>query len=174
MRRLLVFALLSALLAAPAAARAIEGGPGPKNGDGTLSVKRGKGTVGMKIDGVIIGRLRQGRITAYDPDPTDGSGPILKGCERKRDISDQTINPDDVKVLCSGNDIRFRLIGGKYMIQIRGSGIFLSAVGHGMVYFDGRGDITGEPDGVYSLNGDPYESLPDVPTQLPLQAPPGG
>jgi hypothetical protein len=174
MRRSLVFVLLSLLVAAPAALAGVA--PGDRSvDDGTLSVKRGKGAVGLNIRGAIIGRLDRGTVRAVDPDDTDGSGPVLKGCDRgSADISDKTADPDDVTILCSGTDIRFRLLGGgKYLLKIQGTGIFLSAVGFGRVFLDGRGDVTGGPDGVYSVNGGAYRSLPDEPTPFPLAAPNG-
>jgi len=60
-------------------------------------------------------------------------------------------------------------------IQLKGTGIYLSAVGHGQVGLDGRGeDPTIDTDGTYSLNDGPYKSLPDFGATLQLVAPAGG
>jgi hypothetical protein len=168
--RRLAFVCLLLLLAVPVAAAAF---PGESN-DGTLEVDRGKGIVTLRITGSIIGTLARGRISAIDPDASDGSGPILKNCSHREDLSDQTVDPNDVRLLCSGSNLRFRLVGGFYNITIRGYGINVSAVGHGRVMLDGLGDDTGLPDGVYSFNGAPFQSLPDVVKWFLLAAPPGG
>jgi hypothetical protein len=57
-------------------------------------------------------------------------------------------------------------------IQLRGTGISISAVGHGQVAVDGTGE-TGVDDGVISIDDQPYESLPDeLTTYLLGTAPP--
>jgi hypothetical protein len=80
--------------------------------------------------------------------------------------------PSDATTVCYGNNIRFRAIGGRYKIWTRGTGIYVSAVGHGTGVLDGRGD---EPDidrdGAYSLNDEPYKSLPDEAQPFTLAAP---
>lgn len=162
---------LVALLALPAAAFALTSDAG----DGTLSVKRGKGLVWLRVNGSIIGQLARGTIRAYDPDTSDGSGPILKNCGYFADLSDSTPNPNGKKVVCSGTNLRFRLIGGFYFIRITGIGIYVSAVGQGKVTLNGTGDAAaGIPDGSFSLNDAPYQSLPDYPKTYPLVAPAGG
>jgi hypothetical protein len=65
-------------------------------------------------------------------------------------------------------------VGGFYSITIKGYGINISAVGHGRVWLDGSGDDTGLPDGVYSFNDGPFQSLPDGGKWFPLAAPSGG
>ena len=158
------------LLAAPVGALAFTS----DSSDGTLSVQRGRGYVKLRITGSIIGTLVRGQISAYDPVNDDGSGPVLKNCTHREDLSDDTATPNDTKLLCSGSNLRFRLIGGFYSITIRGVGIYISAVGHGKVTLDGTGDDTGLPDGVFSINDGPNQSLPDSAKTVVLTAPPGG
>ena len=162
MRRGLVLSSLVLVLALPASVFALSF----NKDDGTLSVKRGRGLVALNITGAILGRLDRGRIVAYDPDVTDGSGAVLRGCDRYQDLSDTTRNPNDTKEVCAGTKIRFRLIGGKYALRIVGSGIFLSAVGQGDVTLTGS-------DGFYSFNDEPYQDFPDTPVQFVLGAPSG-
>ena len=54
-----------------------------------------------------------------------------------------------------------------------GKAIFLSAIAHGTGMIDGVGDPAANVfyDGVWSLNDEPYHSLPDVPTPFELAAP---
>jgi len=164
MRRLLTFAVLAALLA-PAAATARSTGVT----DGTLSVKSGVGKVSLNFNGSAVGRMQRGSIQLTDPIASDGLGPDFSGCEHKEfDKSTSTW-------LCRGTNLRFRAIGGKYQISIRGVGIYLSAVGEGSVILDGRGeDPNINSDGAYSLNDGPYKSLPDFGQTFKLSAPVGG
>ena len=52
----------------------------------------------------------------------------------------------------------------------------VSAIGRGKGVLDGAGDVTADIffDGVWSLNDEPYKSLPDDPTPFELVAPPTG
>ena len=77
--------------------------------------------------------------------------------------------------VCRGNYLRFRAIGGRYQISIRGTGIYLSAVGHGYAILNGAGDDSAvQSDGAYSLNDAPYKSLPDFGATVDLVAPVAG
>lgn len=168
MRRLVVFCVLAVGLALPAAALAIAGG----NDDGTLSVRSGVGKVALDFNGSAVGRIvGRGTIKIVDPSPTDGEGFDLWGCDDRFDTGTKTVCSSDGK----GLPIRFRAIGGVYRIFANGSGIFLSAVGHGTVILNGAGD---DPDvlydGKFSINDEPYRSLPDYARPYALEAPVGG
>jgi hypothetical protein len=162
MRRLVGLTVLLFTLAVPAVAFAFVA----DDNDGTLSVKAGVGRVNVNFSGAAVGRLGHGRITANDPVPSDGAGVLFWGCSKLRDTSAST-------TICSGDNIRFRAIGGKYVILVRGSGIYLSVVGHGTVAIDGGGGNPLVADGVYSLNDKPYRSLPNSLTVFTLAAPLG-
>jgi hypothetical protein len=167
MRRLVVPTVLALSLALPASALALNliGG----SDDGTLSLKGGVGKVGLSFNGSIVGRIAHGRVVLTDPILSDGGGVVTWGCDRI------DMNWAATTTYCSGNNLRFRAIGGKYLVAIRGSGIYLSAVGHGSVALDGRGDNPAVAyDGVYSLNDGAYRSLPDYEQKLQLAAPAGG
>jgi hypothetical protein len=125
--------------------------------DGTLSVKDATGKIMIRATGGFIGRFDRGSIRIIDPIPDDGTGPIVSGEERSKDLT-ATMS------LYSGTKVRFRLIGGKFRILINASGIDLSVVGRGTATLDGRGGS----DGRYSFNGDEYASLPDVPSTFDL------
>jgi hypothetical protein len=165
MRKLLVPFLL--VLLVPATAFAKEPTPSP-GGNGTLSVREGRGTVQLNVRGSITGRLR-GRITITDPTPFDSKQPVVYGATR-------TTYKNDRKVVYQGKNIRFRLIGAQYTIRLQGKAIFISAIGRGKGMLDGAGDVQQGIfyDGVWSLNEEPYHSLPDGMTRFELVAPTSG
>jgi len=132
--------------------------------DGTLSVKRGRGTVTLKVTGTIIGHVNNGRIQIRDFRPYDASVPQWS-CKRHR-ISRQVS-------YCNGRNLGFRVEDGRFTVNVRGSGISISAVAHGQVDIDGVGD-TGVADGVMSIDDAPYQSLPDFLTTFYLGSPAPG
>ncbi len=155
MRRLVLLLALAAVFAPAAVAL-----PGD-TGDGTLSMRNGRGLVVLDVRGVVIGQIDSGRIVVTDPNSDDGLK-IVRGAESKTAIS-------DTRTRWRGEDMRIRLIGGQWRVVIAGSGIDLSVVGRGKVRIDGRGEPTGlgRP-GRYSLNDGSYEPLPTQPTTLDL------
>ena len=158
MRRLLVLTLLLSACTVPLALAA--GTPT----DGTLSVKRGKGLVTLKVTGTVIGRVTYGRVQIRDFKPGDGNDPQWS-CKRQR-ISRQVS-------YCKGRNLGFRVEDGHFTVTVKGSGIAISAVGHGQVDMDGAGD-TGVNDGVMSFDNQAYQSLPDYLTTYYLGPPPPG
>jgi hypothetical protein len=155
------FFLLAALLLAAFTVPAALSADTPT--DGTLSVKRGRGTVVLKLKGTVIGRLTNGRVQVKDFRPFDSNVPLFTGCKVRRPFIGITV--------CQGRNIGFRVLDGRFNTNVRGSGISISAVGRGTVTVDGNGE-DGLPDGVMSMDNQPYESLPDDATTLPLGAPP--
>src|SRR6266496_2966228 len=123
MRRLVWISALAFALAAPAVGFALSG-----DDDGTLSVKAGVGRVSLNFNGSAVGRLQRGSIQVTDPVAGDGVGFEFTNCDLERDKSDTTTNRNDTIRVCIGTNMRFRAIGGKYQVLIRGSGIYLSAV----------------------------------------------
>ena len=166
MRRLVGFTVLAIALAVPAIAFAVGA-----SDDGTLSVKAGVGRVALApFNGSALGRVAHGRIVVVDPIFGDAGSYDLWGCDNntKTDVLEHA-------TVCSGSNLRFRVVDGKYKLFIRGSGINLSAVGRGLVSLDGRGDDSDvTDDGVYALNDGAYRSLPDSEKTLPLVAPAAG
>ncbi len=153
MRRLIATIAVLAF-AVPAAALAAVHGPS----DGTLSLRDGRGTFTVNARGGIIGSFAKGRVVITDPDPTDGTGPIVTGDEWHKERSDTT----DVY---GGTKVRFRLIGGAFRIRVYGTGINLSVVGKGTVGISGAGTAD---DGTYSLDGGDYVPVPGVAITLTL------
>ncbi len=163
MRRLLPFLLVLGL-ALPATAWALRTAPG----EGTLVVDNGNGSVVVKARGGIIGRFDSGRLIVDDPTDGDGATPFVYGAERIREVS-------ATRTVYIGEDVRFRIIGGPYRVQVVALGIDISAVGRGTATLD-AGGFTDRP-GRFAIDGGPFQALPGVLTRYalgqPLPAPSG-
>jgi hypothetical protein len=152
---------LALCFALPAGALAVEAG----SGDGTLVVDNARGSVVVRARGGIIGHFDSGRLIVDDPAEADGKSPIVYGADRIRELGPRT-------TLYSGEDVRFRMIGGTYRVQIQAVGIDVSAVGRGTALLDGSG-FADQP-GRYSVNGSPFQTMPGVPTRVAIgQVQPG-
>jgi len=154
-RIFLVFALLSAITVPLAA--------GASTTDGTLSVKRGRGQIVLKLKGTVFGQVKNGRVQVTDFRPLDTNDPQFTCKTRVRHIGARIS-------VCKGRNIGFRVNDGRFNVNVQGSGIWISAVGHGPVVVDGAGD-QGVADGVMSVDNAPYQSLPDFSTTLYLGTP---
>jgi hypothetical protein len=126
--------------------------------DGTLSVVDGRGTFTVNVRGGVIGTFARGRVVITDPDPNDGTGPIVTGDDWHRDRTDTT-------TVYGGTKVRFRLIGGTFKIKVIGAGVNLSLIGKGTVGLTGAGTVD---DGTYSIDGGDYLSVPDTLTTFTL------
>lgn len=153
MRKLLASVAVLAC-ALPAAAGASVHGPG----DGTLSVRDARGAFTVNARGGVIGTFARGRVVITDPDPNDGTGPIVTGDDWHKDRSDTT-------TVYGGTKVRFRLIGGLFKIRVIGVGVNLSVVGRGTVGLTGEGTAD---DGTYSIDGGDYVSVPETATSFTL------
>jgi hypothetical protein len=161
MKRLLALTTLLAAITVPLAAA---GSTTPAT-DGTLSVKRGRGAIMLKLKGTVIGQVaKNGRVQIRDFKPFDDNDPQLSCKPKPR-------HPSFAVSICTGRNIRFRVDDGRFNIQVRGTGISISAVGYGKVDVDGAGD-TGVSDGVIAIDDQPYESLPDELTTYLVGTPP--
>jgi hypothetical protein len=166
MRRLLFVAALPVVLAMPAA---LSARPNPV-GDGSLSIKNGRGEFIVQVKGALVGRMAFGKLTVTDSAPYDEQVPDVRGRIRTKP---KLLN--DATTVYQGQQIRFRVMEGAYKLKIVGVGVNLSAVGRGWVVLDG--DDRFNSAGVYSLNGDPYEPVPFERTQrlkLAIPATPPG
>jgi hypothetical protein len=165
MRLLLVPLSLLALLVPAASAGELQ------RSDGTLAIRDGRGTVIVHAQGAVIGQVarfeRNGRLIIQDLVEDDDVVPRVLGADWSRLRRDGT-------PVYGGKTIRFRLIGGQFVLRATNAvGLQLSVVGRGSVRLDGAGSITSGIgyDGVFSLNGEPAESLPDDPETLQLRSP---
>jgi hypothetical protein len=164
MRKILVPCLLALLI--PAAAYSRTAAPAPKNG--TLSIREARGIVQLNARGSMTGRLN-GRLTITDPKPYDSKRPVVYGATK-------TIYRSEKTTVFQGKNLRFRLIGSLFQIRAEGKAIFVSAIARGKGVLDGAGDVSANIfyDGVWSLNEEPYKSLPDDPSSFELVASPSG
>jgi hypothetical protein len=167
MRRTVVICASLVALSVPAAAFALQLGPG----DGTLVVQngtapRGVAVVTLVISGAAIGQIEGfGKIVIEDPTPNDGAPPEVTGADWNRQSGDTYTYGG------SGPGFRFRAVGGTYKITLYGTGVDLVASGRGSVVLTGSPDIP-QHDGLYSLNGAEFHSLPATPTrQLQISLP---
>jgi len=149
MRRLFLLALVVAL-ALPAAVWA-SSGMKALPGDGTLVVDNGNGAVTVRARGGILGRFDYGNVVITDLDLNDGKVPAVYGAE--------TIQPlGNGRTRYTGDQVRFRMIGGLFRVQITAIGMDVSAVGRGVATLDATG-YTDFP-GRYSISGGPFALLP--------------
>jgi hypothetical protein len=164
MRKLLVPCLLALVIPATAYTRTTP----PPAANGTLSIREARGIAQLNVRGSMTGRLN-GRLTITDPKPYDAKRPVVYGATR-------TIYRSARTTVFQGKNLRFRLIGALFQVRLQGKAVFVSAIGRGNGVLDGAGDVTANIfyDGVWSLNDEPYKSLPDDPSSFELVAPPTG
>jgi hypothetical protein len=127
--------------------------------DGTLSVKRAKGHIQIRLHGTVIGSMATGSVRIRDLTPSDAQFATFRHC-RQRSVN-------FVTVVCKGKKLSFRALDGGYVVTTTGTGTFLSAVGRGTAMLDGAGDGT-SPAGVMSFDGGPYQPIPIDPTTYQL------
>ena len=157
-------AVLSLALTALASAQR----PGPVE-DGTLSIRDGRATIQLRLKGGVIGRFGRGRLTVVDA-IGDTSSVVVRGAER-------VSSPNERTTVYTGRNIRFRIADDKrFVVRMNASKINVSAVGRGDGWLDGWGnpDKGIYFDGSFSLNGDPYKSIPDERDPIDLSALPNG
>jgi len=161
MRKTVLLVALALLI--PAAAQSSSSVPQ----NGTLSIREGRGIVQIDARGSMTGRAN-GKITITDPKPYDNKRPVVYGATK-------TIYKNVKTTAYQGKNLRFRLIGARFVFRVQGTKIFLSAIARGTGSIDGTGDPAANIfyDGVWSLNDSAYQSLPDTATNFDLApAPP--
>jgi hypothetical protein len=146
------------LLALPAAALAGRNAPG----DGTLSVKDGRGLVVLSIRGALIMRCSTCDVLITDPAPGDGNDPVSFGDDFQNKLSEtSTLYRNRDK-----SDMRIRVIGGRFTARITGRDLNISAVGKGSVTL--LADPVAEFPGTYSIDDVGAAPLPALRMKLPL------
>ncbi len=142
MRALILFvcAIVATVAVAASAAAAVRD-------SGQLSLERGRGSAALEMRGVVLGRLTTGTLRVTDLTPRDRFAPSVSG----RRVTAERIGPKTT--LYRGVGIRFKVLGGRYRIVLRGAGMSVSAVGVGDVVLDGEPRWLGDDVGVFSLDG---------------------
>jgi hypothetical protein len=170
MRRTLLLTLLAALLV-PAAAGAAPSAPAA-SADGTLALRGGDGRlVLVGFRGAFIGRVVDGRLTIVEPRGGSCETQLVWAWDtlQERIIPGGELGQGRLACIYGGAEIRFRLVGFQSEVRLRGINIAASIVGRGTAVLEGDGGFF---DGMYSLNGDSYRSLPDLSVRLALGPPP--
>ena len=158
MRRFFVLLPLVGALVIPGLAGSAPTAPG----DGTLSVKDGKGTIVIWVKGGVIGRFAEGQITVTDQVPYDDRIPQVWGAEEELPVTEK-------KTVYPGKNVRFLLTGGTYVVRINATDIDLSVVGKGVVKLRAAPGVDNV--GTFSLNGEEPRPLPKLQKDFPLRAP---
>ena len=149
MRRLLVFAVLAALVL-PAGALAAK----HASGDGTLAVRNGDGSVRLTFRGAVLGKIGGGRLEVVDSDEECEDLRVWDAdeVERKYDTRQKLLT-----CIFKGASIRFRLVGTQQDLRITARAINLSAVGRGKAHL--KAASRSRPSGTYSVDGGRFVPL---------------
>ena len=131
--------------------------------NGELSLERGRGSAVLEMRGVVLGRLTAGTLRVTDLTPRDRFAETVSG----RKVTSERMGPRTV--LYRGQGIRFKLLGGRYRIVIRGTGMSVSAVGRGDVLLDGEPRWLGDDVGVFSLEGVDCVMAPQLCLPVPTE-----
>ena len=137
--------------------------PPPRRANGELSLERGRGSAVLEMRGVVLGRLTSGTLRVTDLTPRDRfAETVVRAQGDVRAVGPRT-------VLYRGQGIRFKLLGGRYRIVIRGTGMSVSAVGRGEVVLDGDPRWLGDDVGVFSLDGVDCVMAPQLCLPVPTE-----
>jgi hypothetical protein len=123
---LLVPALASAVMLVSVSASVAASNPNE-----VLSIEGAHGTIQIRGRGFLNMRVAQGVVQIVDSSPTDQFSPRVGGVPRGRSSS------------ARGNDINVLILGGRYKVLVRGTGISVSARGDGQVTIAGESDASG-------------------------------
>lgn len=142
MRALILFvcAIVATVAVAASAAGAVRD-------SGQLSLERGRGSAALELRGVVLGRLTSGTLRVTDLTPRDRFVPTVSG----RRVTADRLGPKTT--IYRGVGIRFKVLGGRYRLVLRGAGMSVSAVGVGQVVLEGDPRWIGDDVGVFSLDG---------------------
>jgi hypothetical protein len=127
MRRICLFSVASFALAlgAVAATGASSAPLWGTGGGGSLAVNGANGSLVVTGQGVIFGYFDQGSLLVFRYSPDSPNDAISVEGASARSGSGVTIY--------SGSQVRFLLPAGHYTVEVVGSGIDVSAVGHGTI-----------------------------------------
>jgi hypothetical protein len=167
MRRILISCATLAVLLLPAASSA---GAVRQARPGLLVVRNAAGDRGIfghpvvtvaVVKGFVLGRVSraEARVDVFQLPTTGGEGgPQAAPAVKTRDVRWHHVRGKEYR----GSGFRFSAIGGAYRVVVWGSGVSLFAGGQGTVKLQGSSVYRGS-DGVYSVNGGSFRSLPAQP-----------
>lgn len=149
MRKLVLVVMLALAVPAAALARPVD------RGDGTLAVKSATGRITVTARGTILGRVDDGQVAITDLSANASNDVQVFGADQK-----PSVRPNGT-VVYVGTGMRFRIVGGRYSVEVLGRGISLSAVGKGGV------QGLGMTDGIFATDGQAFRPmLPGVVTDV--------
>jgi hypothetical protein len=154
MRRLL-FTLLCGLVVVPAAVASVRAA-----GDGVFELNdvNGRvaiGSVAQPAKGVLWGQMDKGTLKTVDPVIVDGQV-LVSGYDTKTPIPATDTAPK--MTVYTGENMHFRVTGGKYSLVFNGSGIDLTAVGVGVATLSGS--TTADDPGTYAVDSGDWQPVP--------------
>ncbi len=144
--RYVAISALVLLLAVPVAASGAVGAF--RAPSGSLSIENGSGTIEIRGQGALIGRLDRGSLRVIDLTSRDRWSPRVNGVPRGRVVGTR------------GQDVGFYIPGGRYRVIVKGEGISISARGVGIAILDGEPDDAGLT-GEYAVGDDELLPIPD-------------
>jgi hypothetical protein len=144
--------LLAVALAAPLAAPAAK-----RPAAGSLSIEGGRGVITIKGQGGVLGKVR-GAVQITDLTPLDKWRPIVNG-EAVRRVG-----------WTRGSEVSFRILGGRFKVQIRGEAVSVSVRGVGHAVLKGEPGLLGET-GVFAT-GESADCVaePEVCEPVPVES----
>jgi hypothetical protein len=161
MRRILVTCAVVGVLALPAAAIARSSAAAKP---GYVVVRKAVGNGGVNgqpvvtlvVQGFVLGRVAQeGQVEIVQLPTVSGRG----APQHTPGVTARRIHWHGLTgQRYTGSNFRFRAMGGRYHVVIRGTGVYLFAGGSGFVKVQGSSYV--RADGKYSVNGGRPRSLP--------------
>jgi hypothetical protein len=161
MRRILVSCAVVGVLALPAAAIARSSAAAKP---GYVVVRKAVGNGGVNgspvvrlaVQGFVLGRVtREGQVKIFQLPLVSGRGaPQHTPGVTARRVHWRGLTGQEY----TGSNFRFRAMGGRYHVVIRGTGVYLFAGGKGSVKLQGSSYV--RADGTYSVDGGRPRSLP--------------
>jgi hypothetical protein len=123
---------------------------------GSLSIEGGRGVITIKGQGGVLGKIR-GAVQIVDLSPNDKWRPMVNGVRQDR------------TGWVRGSEVSFRILGGKFKIQLRGEAISVAVRGIGFATFKGEPGSLGET-GVYA-SGESADCVaePDLCEPVPVE-----
>jgi hypothetical protein len=122
---------VGALAVSASGAGAASSNPTSATSSEVLSIENAQGRFEVRGRGYLNMRVSQGTVVVVDQSPTDRFSPYLAGVPRGKTSG------------ATGRDINMYVLGGRYKVTVRGTGVNISARGEGVVVMTGEADATG-------------------------------
>lgn len=118
-------------------------------GAGRAELSKGRGhAVVSASNGVLVAKVRKGRIVVVDLPRGAKTSIVFSGCRERR-------NPTPRKTVCIGQNIRASVVNGSWQTILKGRGINASAAATGSLRLRG-------PRGQFKIDDGPWRKWPRV------------